>query len=105
MEVSRSFAKKYGVILLLKGYNTVITDGECTMINPTGNSSMASGGMGDCLTGMVVAFLGQGYNPLQATYIAAFIHGLCGEALSESSFCVNARDILKEIPKVIFDCM
>ena len=105
IEVAQSFAKEYGVILLLKGFNTVITDGKCTMINPTGNSSMASGGMGDCLTGMVVAFLGQGYSPFVATYIAAFVHGLCGEKLSENSFCVNARDILKEIPKTIFDCM
>lgn len=105
IDVAKNFAKEYDVILLLKGYNTIITDGDCTMINSTGNSSMASGGMGDCLTGMVAAFLGQGYSPLQATYIAAYIHGLCGEMLSKNSFCVNARDILKEIPKAIFDCM
>lgn len=101
IEVSKKFAKDYNVIVLLKGYNTVITDGDAVLINSTGNSAMASGGMGDCLTGMIASFIGQGYEPLEATYIAAFIHGYCGEKLSENMFCVNASHILENLPFVI----
>ncbi len=101
IEVSEKLAKEYGVIILLKGYNTVITDGVITMINPTGNSSMASGGMGDCLTGIIASFIGQGYKPLEAAYLAAYIHGYAGDKLSKKMFCVNASHVLENIPFVI----
>lgn len=101
IEVSQQFAKEYGVVLILKGYNTVITDGNVTMINPTGSSSMASGGMGDCLTGIIASFIGQGYQPFEAAYLAAYIHGFAGDKLSEKMFCVNATHVLESIPYVI----
>ena len=48
INIAKEYAKKYESIVLLKGYNTVITDGEKVYINTTGNSKMASGGSGDC---------------------------------------------------------
>ncbi|MBV7271586.1 NAD(P)H-hydrate dehydratase [Clostridiaceae bacterium UIB06] len=107
IEVSKQFAKENNIVVLLKGFNTIITDGEKTIINSTGNSSMASGGMGDCLTGMIASFVGQGYEPIKAAYIAAYIHGYSGEKLSKNMFCVNASHILDDIPfsiKQIQDC-
>ncbi|MCT8976433.1 NAD(P)H-hydrate dehydratase [Clostridium sp. CX1] len=101
LEVAKKFAQKNDVIVLLKGYNSIITDGKITVINPTGNSAMASGGMGDCLTGMIASLIGQGYKPMKAAYISAFIHGYCGEELSKKMFCVSASDILENMP-VIF---
>lgn len=105
IDVAKNFASKYGVIVLLKGYNTVITDGKKTYINSTGNSAMANGGMGDCLTGIIVSFLAQGYDPIKATYISTFIHGYCGDKLSEKMFCVNAEDIIKYLPFAIKEIM
>lgn len=101
IQVAKSFAKEYEIIVLLKGYNTIITDGENILINPTGNSSMASGGMGDCLTGMVSSLVGQGYLPISAACIATFIHGYCGDILSKDMFCVNASHLLEQIPYTI----
>lgn len=101
VEVAKQFALNHDVIVLLKGYNTVITDGKTTVINSTGNSSMASGGMGDCLTGIITSLIGQGYEPMTAACIGAYIHGYCGERLSEKMFCVNASHIIEEIPCVI----
>lgn len=98
LEVSKEFAKEHNVIILLKGYNSIITDGAKTYINPTGNSAMASGGMGDCLTGIIAAFLAQGYEPLMASAVSAYIHGYCGEKLSEKMFCVNASHVLEFLP-------
>lgn len=98
LDVSKKFAKDHNVIVLLKGYNSIITDGRKTYINPTGNSAMASGGMGDCLTGIIAAFLAQGYEPLIASAISAYIHGYCGEKLSEKMFCVNVSHVLEFLP-------
>ncbi|WP_315118977.1 NAD(P)H-hydrate dehydratase [uncultured Clostridium sp.] len=98
IEIAKDFAEKYGVVLLLKGYHTFITDGESLIVNSTGNSAMASGGMGDCLTGIIASLLAQGYNPLRAAALGAYIHGYCGDALSKKMFCVNASHILKYLP-------
>lgn len=98
IEIAKNFAEKYGVIVLLKGYNTIISDGTTTIINPTGNSSMASGGMGDCLTGMVASLIGQGYSAFESACMAAYIHGFTGERLSKKMFCVNATHLLEELP-------
>ncbi|WP_368489635.1 NAD(P)H-hydrate dehydratase [Clostridium sp. BJN0013] len=98
IEVAKKFAKEKNVILLLKGYNTIVTDGNRVAVNSTGNSSMASGGMGDCLTGIIASFIAQGYEPFEAVCAAAFVHGYCGDKLSQSMFCVNASHILEELP-------
>ncbi|MBL4936314.1 NAD(P)H-hydrate dehydratase [Clostridium sp. YIM B02515] len=101
IKVSEEFAKEYGVVIILKGYNTIITDGTTTIINPTGNSSMASGGMGDCLTGIIASFIGQGYKLMEAAALSTYIHGYAGDRLSEEMFCVNASHILESLPYVI----
>lgn len=98
IQVSKDFAIKHNVIVLLKGYNTIITDGKKVIINPTGNSSMASGGMGDCLTGIITGFLAQGYDPMDAAMIATYIHGYCGEKLSKKMYSVSAIEIIEDIP-------
>ena len=105
IEVAKNFAAQNGVIVLLKGYNTVITDGERVAVNPEGNSSMASGGMGDCLTGIIASFAAQKYDLFEAACIAAFVHGYSGEKLSRYMFCVNAGHVLKELPFSIKELM
>ena len=97
IDVAKSFAKENNIIVLLKGYETVITDGYITYINPTGNSSMANGGMGDCLLGIITSFIGQGIDVFEA----AFIHGYIGDELSKQLYTVNATDIIKKIPSTM----
>lgn len=101
IDIAVEFAKKYGVIVLLKGYNTIITNGEEVYINSTGNSKMASGGMGDTLTGIIASFIGQRYETFEATILSTFIHGYCGDILSKDMFCVNASHIIEKLPYVI----
>ena len=103
IRIASEFAKKYGIIVLLKGYNTIITDGNNTYINPTGNSKMASGGMGDALTGIINAFISQNVNILDAALIGAYIHGYIADKLSKEVYILNARDIINEMPRVIND--
>lgn len=103
IDVAKNFSKKHNVIVLLKGYETVITNGETTYINPTGNNKMANGGMGDCLTGIITSFIGQGMKPLQATVCAAYVHGYTGDKLSKSLNTVNATDIINNLQSIILE--
>lgn len=99
--IAREVAKKYGIVVLLKGYNTVISNGKDIYINPTGNSKMASGGMGDALTGIINAFLSQGVKLEQAALAGAYIHGKIADRLGTQVYIVNARDIINELPREI----
>jgi NAD(P)H-hydrate epimerase len=101
VNIAKETAEKYGIIVLLKGYNTVISNGENIYINPTGNSKMASGGMGDALTGIINAFLSQGVKLEQAALLGAYVHGKIADKLAKRVYIVNARDIISELPKEI----
>lgn len=101
IDIAKEFAKKHDVVLLLKGFNTIITDGKTVQINPTGSSAMASGGMGDCLTGIIASFISQGYDIFTAACAGAYVHGYCGDKLSKKMFCVNANHIIEALPSII----
>ncbi|HEY5561887.1 MAG TPA: NAD(P)H-hydrate dehydratase [Clostridiaceae bacterium] len=101
--VSKKFAKDNGVIVLLKGYNTVITDGDYLWVNTTGSSAMASSGMGDALTGIIASFIGQGYDIMEGAILAAYLHGYVGDLLSKEMFTVTATDLVEMLPKAIMD--
>ncbi|MBC5626990.1 NAD(P)H-hydrate dehydratase [Clostridium sp. NSJ-49] len=101
INIAKEYAKKYKSIVLLKGYNTVITDGEKTYINTTGNSKMASGGSGDCLTGMIVSLLAQKHSPLESALIGAYVHGKAGEIAGKYKYSVTASDIIDNISTII----
>lgn len=65
-KLAAEFAATHGVIVLLKGQGTIITDGDRVAINRTGNPGMATGGSGDVLTGLIAALLAQGMPAFQA---------------------------------------
>lgn len=101
MESARAFSMQYGVIVVLKGARTVIAEpGGAVYINPTGNAGMASGGMGDVLTGMIAGLVAQGVAPLQASQLAVFTHGAIGDALAaeRSPVGILATDLIDRIP-------
>ena len=77
LEVARQFATGYGCYLVLKGARSVIAapDGRA-WINPTGNPGMASGGMGDVLSGIIGGLLAQGYAPMRRVASVCFCTGL-----------------------------
>ena len=76
-----AIANKYGGICLLKGAGTLISDGKRIVINTTGNAGMASGGMGDVLTGIVAALMLQMSDNFAATQLAAYIHGAAADII------------------------
>lgn len=98
-----AFNRTYGGILLLKGANTIITDGVTVLRNPTGSTALSKGGTGDTLCGMLCAFLAEGAKPLEAAMLAAYIHGLAGERAAQiySDYGVLARDVADFAAKVL----
>ena len=78
-EFAIAFAQEHHVVLLLKGKNTVITDGRQIAINKTGNSGMATGGSGDVLTGLIGGLLAQGLDAFESARLGAYLHGLAGD--------------------------
>ena len=75
-EITRDFTDRYPVTLLLKGARTIIAErGRPLAYNTTGNAGMATGGMGDVLTGICAALLGQRLSPWDAARFAAWLHG------------------------------
>lgn len=96
-----AFAKRTGVIVVLKGHGTVVAapDGRIA-INKTGNPGMASGGCGDVLTGMIASFLGQGIEPFEAARLAAHLHGLAGDLAvkKRGEASLIASDLLEYLP-------
>ena len=77
------FAHDHGVVLLLKGHGTIITDGKRLAVNETGNSGMATGGTGDVLTGLIAALLAQGLGVFEAAHWGAHLHGLAGDLAAQ----------------------
>jgi hydroxyethylthiazole kinase-like uncharacterized protein yjeF len=95
------FAEKFGVYLILKGARTVIVapDGRVA-INGSGNPGMASGGMGDVLTGIVVSLLGQRYPAFDACILGVFLHGLAADLVAEEKgeTGISATDVQERLP-------
>lgn len=82
-ELAVRFASDHGVVLVLKGHRTVITDGTHLAVNTTGNSGMATGGSGDVLTGLVAALLAQDMSAFDAAQLGVHLHGLAGDLAAE----------------------
>jgi hydroxyethylthiazole kinase-like uncharacterized protein yjeF len=80
----RAIVKKYGGICVLKGAGSLICDGEQVVINSTGNAGMASGGMGDVLSGIVAAFILQAEHYFAAVCLAVYIHGAAGDIIAST---------------------
>jgi NAD(P)H-hydrate epimerase len=104
VEVARNFAQENGLVLVLKGARSIVASPEGDVyINPTGNAGMASGGMGDVLTGMVGGFLAQGFPPLEAAKLGVYLHGLVGDFVAhrKGERGMGATDLIQETPKVL----
>jgi len=100
---SMDFAREYACILLLKGHETVITDGTSCFVNHTGNPGMAVGGSGDVLAGMIVSLLGQGIDALTAAACGAWLHGAAGDICAREigQYGMLPSDMLEVLPRLM----
>ena len=110
-----NFSEKYALICVLKGHNTIVSDGaearglgdrHTVYLNHSGNSGMATGGSGDVLSGIIAALIAQKMSPFEAATLGVYIHGLAGDAAAETlgEYSVMASDIIDHISEIIKDC-
>ncbi len=105
VELAVSFAKKYKVILLLKGTTTIVTDGDNTYFANEGHAGMATSGSGDVLSGILTGLIS--YNKVSpklvaaASFLAGYSASLALETTNDISYI--ARDTIKFIPHAISD--
>ena len=94
-------ARAYGATVVLKGHETVVTNGDRLYINETGNAGMATGGTGDVLTGVIAALIGQGMEPFESAILGAYLHGLAGDFAAEDlgRWSMTAADLLRYLPE------
>lgn len=103
VQAAASAASELGQIVLLKGPETVITDGKTVCLNPTGNPGMAVGGCGDVLAGMITALLGHKLPPLLAAACGAWLHGAAGDLCAKElgQYAMLPTDMLNVLPRLL----
>lgn len=100
IEAAQRLARRCGVVVVLKGHGTVVTDGSEFATNTTGNPGMATGGTGDVLTGVITGLLAQGLEPIDAAHLGVYLHGAAGDLAAEYTGEVSliASDLLDYLP-------
>jgi NAD(P)H-hydrate epimerase len=103
-----AFTEAHPVTLLLKGARTVIGEkGRPLSYNTTGNPGMASGGMGDALTGVCAALAGQGLSLYDAARVGAWICGRAAELAishgSDSEESLSATRLIAQLGAAFHD--
>lgn len=104
VNIAKSFAKKWGKVIVLKGANTVVVSpGGEVKISPFANPALSTAGTGDVLTGVIAGLSAQGLKSFDAACLGVYIHGLAGEILKEKlgDAGLLASDLLLVLPKVI----
>jgi ADP-dependent NAD(P)H-hydrate dehydratase len=95
------FAGKRNVVLVLKGHQTLVTDGTRLYRNTTGNPGMATGGTGDVLTGLIAALMAQKLDAFAAAQLGVYLHGLAGDLARDvvGEVSLTATDLLALLPR------
>lgn len=102
VEIAARYANGFQSIIVLKGYETIVTDGKRLYVNQTGNAGMATGGTGDVLTGVITGLLAQGMDAFDAAVLGVWIHGRAGDRVRDriSAAGLIASDLPDEIGHV-----
>ena len=104
ISTAQQFANEHDITLIFKGAPTVTgTPNGDVWINSTGNPGMATGGMGDLLTGIIAGLMAQGVSNERAAALGVYVHGLAGDIAAKKlgMHGLIASDVLKLVPEAI----
>lgn len=103
IRVAYEFAVQSDTIVVFKGHRTVVADTARIFVNSTGNPGMATGGMGDVLTGLIAALIGQGMAAFEAACLAVHAHGRAADRLAAGVAPVGylAREVADALPAAL----
>jgi NAD(P)H-hydrate epimerase len=106
LDVARDFATARQLHVVLKGHRTVVAspDGRLS-VNMTGNAGMATGGTGDVLAGMIGAWCAQLLDPVAASQLSVYLHGLAGDlaAADEGEVAMIAGDVIDRLGDAVLE--
>jgi NAD(P)H-hydrate epimerase len=100
-KTASEFSKRTGVVTVLKGAQTVVSDANHLYVNQTGNPGMAVGGSGDVLTGIISALAGQHLDNFNAAVLGVHSHGLAGDIAAEKygQISITPLELIAALPK------
>ncbi len=101
--LSRLLSLAYGVVAVVKGPQTFISDGEQTICMSEGTAALAKAGTGDVLAGILGSLLAQGLKPLDAAVLGTTLHARAGVAAEEklTVLAVTAEEVIANIPDAV----
>lgn len=101
IEAAQSAAKE--AVIVLKDARTVVTDGQKTYLNVSGNNALAKGGSGDVLSGMIGGLLAQHLSPFLAASLGVYLHGLTAEEYvkEKGHSSMLASDSIEELKRIL----
>jgi ADP-dependent NAD(P)H-hydrate dehydratase len=103
MNIVMKKAKEYGIVIVLKGYWNIISDGEQISVIERTTPSMTVGGSGDVLSGLISGFLTKN-NAFESSILGLFFNGLAAISLyNKIGLHLKASDLLEELPLVMKD--
>jgi len=100
---ARITSQTFECITVLKGHNSIVTNGEKIFYNSTGSSALAKAGTGDVLTGIIAGLLAQKLSPLDSAILGTYLHGLSGDIAAQdlTKYSVMASDVIDYLPFAI----
>jgi NAD(P)H-hydrate epimerase len=107
IQSAKEISQRTKLVSVLKGFRTIITDGENFFINTTGGAELATGGTGDVLAGIIGGLLAQGYSLMESAVAGVFIHGLAGEIVSkEKKFKLSlAEEVAENLERALAEIL
>lgn len=105
LQAAQALQQRYGGVCVLKGAGTLVCTSESISICEVGNPGMASGGMGDVLTGIIAGLLAQGLSLVDAACAGVYIHAKAGDrAAQEGERGLLASDVMPHLRKLVNPC-
>ena len=105
VKLVKRFSQEYGVVLVLKGYKTVVSaPDEKIYQNNTGNPGLSKAGTGDVLAGFIAGILAQDkLSAFDSAKLGVYLHGMCADVLKsrQTVLCMLATDLIEILPQVI----
>ncbi len=105
-DAARRLAEATGAVVVLKGRHTVVTDGDLSYKNHTGNPALSTAGSGDVLTGLIAGLIAQGMTPREAAVLGVHVHGLAADrwAQTHGRRGLLASELADALPKILHQC-
>ena len=106
LNAAQMLSRRYQCAVVLKGAGSLVAaPGQITRVSTDGNPGMASGGMGDALTGVIATLLAQGHDAFDAASMGTWLHARAGDRAAQAGEAgMLASDLIAQLPATLAEC-